>query len=196
MNVRSVSGMINAPPDLIPHVTMRDTWDAPVTMVRTRVSQSSPRLNVWRETEAWYRSRRPSGETQTANHSPAFVRGDQSEASQRQEMSAAQLKCFEVSLRRKLSERYGGPRDARDRGGLGQSARRGLCKSVQTLDTREFYSPSDLSVRRTARPLSLDLGGGSGGGARATDLGGGGGPRKVWEVLIVCEATLPRGEPE
>ena len=45
MNVRSVSGMINAPPDLIPHVTnvpvtMRDTWDAPVTMVRTRVSQS------------------------------------------------------------------------------------------------------------------------------------------------------------
>ena len=43
MNVRSVSGMINAPPDLIPHVTMRDTWDAPVTMVRTRVSQPSPR---------------------------------------------------------------------------------------------------------------------------------------------------------
>ena len=176
MNVRSVSGLIHAPPDLIPHVTngpvtMRDTWDAPVTMVRTRVSQSSPRLNVWRETEAWYRSRRQSGETQTANHSPAFVRGDQSEASHRQEMSAAQLKCFEVSLRRKLSERYGGPGDTRDRGGLGHAARRGLCKSVQTLDTREFYSPSDLSVRRTARPLSLDLGGGAVGGARIVPCG-------------------------
>ena len=113
MNVRSVSGLINAPPDLIPAhvtnvpVTLRDTWDAPVTMVRTRVSQSSPRLNVWRETEAWYRSRRPSGETQPANHSPAFVRGDQSEAGHRHEMSAAELRCFEVSLRRKLSERYG-----------------------------------------------------------------------------------------
>lgn len=164
MNARSVSGVITAPPDLIPHVTnvtLRDTWaGAPVTMVRTRVSQSSPRLNVWRETEAWYRSRRQSGETQTANHSPALVRGDQSGAGHRQEMSAAELRCFEVSLRRKLSERYGPPRD---RGGLGHAARRGLCKSVQTLDTGE------PSTRRQVRPLSLDLGAGA--GARVVPCG-------------------------
>ena len=170
MNVRSVSGLINAPPDLIPAhvtnvpVTLRDTWGAPVTMVRTRVSQSSPRLNVWRETEAWYRSRRPSGETQTANHSPAFVSGDQSEAGHRHEMSAAELRCFEVSLRRKLSERYGG---ARDRGGLGQAARRGLCKSVQTLHSGELRD-----IRSHApRPLSLDLGGGGGGRPRVVPCG-------------------------
>ena len=84
-------------------------------------------------------------------------------------MSAAELKCFEMSLRRRLSERYGGSRDTcdtRDRRvtrGLGHVTR-GLCKSVQTLDTREFYSPADIRVR--ARPLSLDLGGGAGSGAR------------------------------
>ena len=46
MNVRSVSGMINAPPDLIPNftnvpVTMRDTWDAPVNvMMRGMLAQA------------------------------------------------------------------------------------------------------------------------------------------------------------
>ena len=32
--------------------------------------------------------------------------------------------------------------------------------------------------------------------ARASDSGGRGGPREVWEILIWGEGTLPRGEPE
>ena len=141
MNVRSVSGVIPGPPDLIPVSHHRD----PV-LVRTRVSHSSPRLNVWRETEAWHRSRRQSGEAGTANQSPASVRGDQSAA--RHEMSAAELKSFEVTLRRRLSERYG---PLRERGSLGQR-----CKSVQTLDTGERWR--DMSHVGRGRPLSLDLG--------------------------------------
>ena len=99
-------------------------------------------------------------------------------------MSAAELKCFEMSLRRRLCERYGGSRDTcdtRDRRvtrGLGHVTR-GLCKSVQTLDTREFYSPADIRVR--ARPLSLDLGGGAAGGA-------GGGARVVPSTRVTVRA--------
>ena len=64
----------------------------------------------------------------------------------------AQLKSFEMNLRRKVSERYSGNNMTR---GLARVSR-GLCKSVQTLPTHNTCHGDGRCFRRP-RPHSLDI---------------------------------------
>ena len=56
---RSVSGTFVCPPQL----QEQSSTDPSIIMVRTRLAQSSPRLNVFQETEEWYRRQYSSSNT-------------------------------------------------------------------------------------------------------------------------------------
>ena len=122
MQARAVSG------------TLLDTCPAPIVMVRARVTRSSPRLNVATPDTRGDLATCPPRDLECAPREPVSP------------YSLGQLKCFEMRLRRRVSEAYGGRAGVRAR-----------CRSVQTL------APGDQQLPRP-RPRSLQLEGGAGAG--------------------------------
>ena len=118
-------------------------------LLTTRLTMSTSKVNVFHETEDWRGMRRSHTlmEPKYPQH-PAAVR------TQIDKNNLIQLKGFEMNLKRKVAERYGG--SYRD---LTSVSRKTVShhKSVQTLCTAA--STSDLRVRDTIRrrPRSADM---------------------------------------
>ena len=123
MKSRSVSGHFPSEP--------HQNQDIPIMMVKTRMAQSSSRINVFQETEQFYRKQFSLDGNEGCN--------------------LAELKSFEMNLRRKVSERYSGETRGIARGMT--RVPRGLCKSVQTLVT----AGNEARCNKKARPHSVDV---------------------------------------
>ena len=114
-------------------------------LVTARLTQSNSKVKLFQETSPCYDVARSSSEA----YKPVVGRNHIDTT------NLLQLKGFELSLKRKVAETYGG--SSRDLSLVGRK-RQSHHKSVQTLCT---VSASDLSVVRDRqvrrRPLSLDM---------------------------------------
>ena len=111
-------------------------------LVTARLTKSSSKVKIFQESSAW------SDLSSSEAYRPVVGRKNIDTN------NLVQLKGFELSLKRKVAERYGG--SYRDLRGVGRK-RQSHHKSVQTLRT---VSASDLSEREREvrrRPHSLDM---------------------------------------